>query len=101
MRHTMALLPRFYCDTRNCSFGNVVIIAGTGPGPNDHYTTTYAHLLTVAVSQGQQVEAGKTLLGYVDATGYTFDENGNPGGTHLHYQYNGPGRLELPAGCGM
>jgi len=93
--------PWFYCDTRNCSFGNVVIIAGTGPGPNDHYTTTYAHLLTVAVSQGQQVEAGKTLLGYVDATGYTFDENGNPGGTHLHYQYNGPGRLELPAGCGM
>lgn len=88
-----------YCGPgTSCSFGNFVQIAGTGPDGN--YTTVYAHLLNTTVSGGQTVKAGD-IIGYVDATGYTFKADGTPGGgTHLHYQYNGPGLLQLPAGCG-
>ena len=89
-----------YCGPgSSCSFGNVVRLVGKSP--DGTYYTIYAHLLSTAVTEGQTVEAGKTIVGYVDATGYTFKADGTPGGgTHLHYQYNGPGRLQLPAGCG-
>jgi murein DD-endopeptidase MepM/ murein hydrolase activator NlpD len=89
----------FFCPGgQPCAFGNFVQLAGNGPDGN--FTTIYAHLLTVTVSDGQTVQMGD-IIGYVDATGYTFRADGTlGGGTHLHYQYNGPGALQLPAGCG-
>lgn len=92
-----------------CSFGNFVRLVGKNSN-GEEFFTTYAHMmpgLNVTTNQEvkrQEVKRGD-VLGYVDATGYTFgpDRNGERqygGGTHLHYQYDGPGELALPAGCG-
>lgn len=84
------------------NFGNYVRLAGTG------YYTTYAHLWDVsedvvkAAKSGALIKAG-TVIGRVDATGWTFSTTGSGPGVHLHYQYNNSagrsGKLVLPAGC--
>lgn len=75
------------------NFGNYVRLVGKNE-KGEAFWTTYAHLWGPVPNlvEGQTVKAGLTIIGYVDNTGYSE-------GTHLHYQYNGPGRLALPKGC--
>lgn len=82
------------------SFGNYVRLVGTNPDGSRYYTT-YAHFMSGSTLQiGQCVSVGD-VVGYVDTTGFTFDAQGNlGGGTHLHYQFDGDGCIDLPAGCG-
>ncbi|MGN0583834.1 MAG: peptidoglycan DD-metalloendopeptidase family protein, partial [Ruminococcus sp.] len=54
-------------------YGNYVIVQHSGG-----YATVYAHLTSVAVSQGQSVSQGQTV-GYVGSTGFST-------GPHLHYE---------------
>lgn len=56
-----------------CSYGLYVVIMSPGG-----IETLYAHLSSIAVSQGQQVSPGQTL-GYAGCTGYCT-------GTHLHFE---------------
>ncbi|MCL4360431.1 hypothetical protein M1555_04250 [Patescibacteria group bacterium] len=95
-------------------FGNYVRMVGSGPG--GEYYTTYAHLLSIAPEVQTALQAvsemtnsparqndpellkqatirAGTIIGYTDNTGYST-------GPHLHYQYNGPGQMVLPDGCG-
>ena len=60
-------------DSWGDSWGYYVLIYHNGT-----YTTRYAHLSSVAVSQGQYVTAG-TVVGYEGATG-------NVTGPHLHFE---------------
>ena len=60
-------------DSWGMSWGYYVLIYHNGT-----YTTRYAHLSSVAVSQGQYVTAG-TVVGYEGATG-------NVTGPHLHFE---------------
>ena len=58
-------------------YGNhVVIDHGTGPD-GKHYAAYYAHMSSVAVSNGQHVKKGQ-VIGYVGCTGYST-------GPHLHF----------------
>ena len=52
---------------------NAYIDSGNG------YVTHYAHMSTVAVSAGQTVIAGQTIVGYVGLTGRTT-------GAHVHFE---------------
>ncbi len=54
-------------------YGNYVIISHSGG-----YSTLYAHLTSVAVSNGQYVSQGQTI-GYVGSTGFST-------GPHLHFE---------------
>ncbi len=60
------------------SYGNYVVI-----NHGNSYTTLYAHMSSMAVSQGQTVNKGD-VIGYVGSTGWST-------GPHLHYEisYNG------------
>ncbi|MDQ3193243.1 MAG: peptidoglycan DD-metalloendopeptidase family protein, partial [Bacteroidota bacterium] len=62
----------------NSGYGNHIII--THP---DNYRTRYAHLYSIAVTQGQQVSQG-CYLGIEGTTG-------NSSGDHLHFEYEYPG----------
>ena len=55
------------------SWGNNVLIYHNGT-----YSTRYAHMSTIAVSDGQYVEKGQ-IIGYVGSTG-------NSTGPHLHFE---------------
>lgn len=61
------------------SFGNYLEIAH-----NNNLVTTYAHMSSISVVQGQQVELG-TVIGAVGSTG-------NSTGPHLHFQVAQNGR---------
>ena len=60
-------------DSWGMSWGYYVLIYH-----NDTFTTRYAHLSSLAVSEGQYVEQG-TIIGYEGDTG-------NVTGPHLHYE---------------
>jgi len=99
-------------EGQGTGFGNYVRLVGTLPS-GERYFTTYAHLSRVSqrvidaaialdacrnqptgctVGAAALISTG-TVLGWVDHTGFST-------GPHLHYQYNGPGVLQLPIGCG-
>jgi murein DD-endopeptidase MepM/ murein hydrolase activator NlpD len=64
-----------YADADNWGFGRHVII------DNGHYITSiYAHLDTISVVKGQEVEMG-TIVGTRGNTGWST-------GPHLHFQIN-------------
>jgi murein DD-endopeptidase MepM/ murein hydrolase activator NlpD len=93
-------------------FGNYVRLVGSTSGGEVYYTT-YAHFRNVSprvvsaydalracmstplctTPPTEALIAAGTVLGWVDHTGYSTNH-------HLHYQYNGPGTLQLPMGCG-
>lgn len=66
-----------YAKSSSCGcgggYGNYVIISHSGG-----YSTVYAHLTSVAVSNGQYVAQGQTI-GYVGSTGFST-------GPHLHFE---------------
>lgn len=70
--------------TWDYGYGNNVYISDGG-GLESHY----AHMSTVNVSPGQQVVAGKTVVGYVGMTGRTT-------GPHLHFEVIQGGSLVNP-----
>lgn len=70
--------------TWDYGYGNNVYI-DNGAGYKSHY----AHMMAVNVSAGQQVEAGKTILGWVGVTGRTT-------GPHLHFEILRNGALVNP-----
>lgn len=72
--------------TYDGGYGNNVYISN-GNGVQTHY----AHMSTVAVSPGQSVIAGKTVVGYVGLTGRTT-------GPHLHFEVIQNGVLVNPLG---
>lgn len=65
------------------SFGRYVVIRH-----NDGYETAYAHLNTILVSEGQQVDPS-TVIGTVGSTGRST-------GPHLHFQLTKDGRAVNP-----
>lgn len=62
----------------NTGYGNHIIITHS-----DNYRTRYAHLTSIAVSQGQAVQQG-CYLGIEGTTG-------NSSGDHIHFEYEYPG----------
>lgn len=70
--------------TWDYGYGNNVYI-DNGEGYKSHY----AHMSAVNVSAGQQVEAGKTVIGWVGLTGRTT-------GPHLHFEVLRNGVLTNP-----
>jgi hypothetical protein len=85
------------------SYGNFVLLVYTDANGRK-ITAMSAHLLDVtpevAAARGTTtlIKAG-TIIGRVDTTGYTYTWRGEGGGTHLHYEEQGGGRLTLPPGC--
>ncbi len=69
--------------TWDYGYGNNVYVEGGGMGSH------YAHMSTVNVSVGQNVVAGKTVIGYVGMTGRTT-------GPHLHFEVSQGGALINP-----
>ena len=61
------------------TYGNYVIVSGTSQ--TGGFTVLYAHLQTIAVTQGQQVKLGNTVG--------TIGQTGNAVGIHLHYEFQG------------
>ena len=66
-----------------CSYGYYVVI-----DHGDGYQTLYAHLSSVAVSQGETVSQGE-LIGNGGSTGYST-------GTHLHFEVHRGGAIVNP-----
>lgn len=85
------------------AFGNYVRLVGETTSGEKFYTT-YAHLWRVskgvvdAYNCLQQKQYGCALIRTGDLLGQV-DNTGFSSGPHLHYQYNGPGKLQLPDGC--
>jgi murein DD-endopeptidase MepM/ murein hydrolase activator NlpD len=66
-----------------CSYGYYVVV-----DHGDGFQTLYAHLSTIAVVEGQYVEAGQ-LIGYSGTTGYST-------GPHLHFEVHYQGSIVNP-----
>lgn len=90
--------------TTSGNYGNYVVLVGTNSS-GQRFFTYYAHLATVSEqtiaaddrgcgtrTQSEQLITAGTVIGFLDHTGYSTHP-------HLHYEYRGPGRLQLPVGC--
>lgn len=64
------------------SYGNCVQISHGTADDGNNYATLYAHISSIAVSEGQTVTKGQ-VIGYVGNTG---DVSGKNGGYHLHLE---------------
>lgn len=64
------------------SYGNCVQVSHGTASDGKRYDSLYAHMSSIAVSQGQRVEKGQ-IIGYVGNTGNVFGANG---GYHLHLE---------------
>lgn len=64
------------------SYGNCVQVSHGTAEDGKRYDSLYAHMSSIAVSQGQRVEKGQ-VIGYVGNTGNVFGANG---GYHLHLE---------------
>lgn len=64
------------------SYGNCVQISHGTASDGNRYDSLYAHMSSIAVSQGQTVEKGQ-VIGYVGNTGNVYGVNG---GYHLHLE---------------
>ena len=64
------------------SYGNCVQISHGTADDGHNYATLYAHMSSIAVSQGQTVSKGQ-VIGYVGNTGAVSGKNG---GYHLHLE---------------
>lgn len=64
------------------SYGNCVQISHGTADDDNNYATLYAHMSSIAVSEGQTVTKGQ-VIGYVGNTG---DVSGKNGGYHLHLE---------------
>ncbi len=73
-----------YTSGWNGGYGIHVIIAG-----DNGYQTLYAHMMSVNVSAGDSVVAGKTIVGWVGLTGRTT-------GPHLHFEIRSGGNFYNP-----
>ena len=65
-------------------YGNNIYVAG-----GDGYSSHYAHMASVNVSPGDNVVAGKTVVGWIGLTGRTT-------GAHLHFEILRDGVLQNP-----
>ncbi|MBR2304374.1 MAG: peptidoglycan DD-metalloendopeptidase family protein [Ruminococcus sp.] len=76
-----------YAKSNSCGcgggYGNYVMIYHDGT-----YTTLYAHMKSVAVTEGQYVEQGQ-VIGYVGSTGHST-------GAHLHFEVRKNGGFDDP-----
>lgn len=70
-------VSEIYNNGWNGGYGIHVIIQG-----ENGYGSLYAHMSGANVSQGQAVEAGRTLIGWIGLTGRTT-------GAHLHFEIRG------------
>lgn len=68
-----------YTGGWNYGYGIHVVISG-----DNGYSTLYAHLMSLGVSAGDRVVAGKTIIGWVGLTGRTT-------GPHLHLEVRSAG----------
>ncbi len=85
--------PHNYRKTKSCGcgggYGNYVAIDhGKNTSNGKTYKTLYAHMSSVAVSNGQYVKKGQ-VIGYVGSTGWST-------GPHLHYEIIENGEPEDP-----
>lgn len=64
------------------SYGNCVQVSHGTASDGNRYDSLYAHMSSIAVSQGQAVQKGE-VIGYVGNTGNVFGANG---GYHLHLE---------------
>lgn len=64
------------------SYGNCVQISHGTADDGNNYASLYAHMASIAVSEGQTVTKGQ-VIGYVGNTG---DVVGANGGYHLHLE---------------
>ena len=64
------------------SYGNCVQISHGTADDGNNYATLYAHMSSIAVSEGQTVTKGQ-VIGYVGNTGAVSGKNG---GYHLHLE---------------
>lgn len=64
------------------SYGNCVQVSHGTASDGNRYDSLYAHMSSIAVSQGQTVQKGE-VIGYVGNTGNVFGANG---GYHLHLE---------------
>lgn len=76
-------VTRISLGTWDSGYGNNVEISG------GEYGTHYAHMSAVNVSAGEEVTAGKTVIGWVGLTGRTT-------GAHLHFELKRNGVLLNP-----
>lgn len=65
------------------SYGNCVQISHGTADDGNTYDSLYAHLNSIAVSQGSAVTKGQ-VIGYVGNTGNVYSTGG--GGYHLHLE---------------
>lgn len=64
------------------SYGNCVQVSHGTASDGNRYDSLYAHMSSIAVSQGQSVQKGD-VIGYVGNTGNVYGANG---GYHLHLE---------------
>ena len=64
------------------SYGNCVQVSHGTANDGNRYDSLYAHMSSIAVSQGQTVQKGD-VIGYVGNTGNVYSANG---GYHLHLE---------------
>jgi murein DD-endopeptidase MepM/ murein hydrolase activator NlpD len=81
---TSGRVSEVYTSGWHGGYGVHVIISGS-----NGYTTLYAHMMGVNVSPGQEVTAGKSVIGWVGLTGRTT-------GAHLHFEVRGAGQFFNP-----
>jgi murein DD-endopeptidase MepM/ murein hydrolase activator NlpD len=86
------------------TYGNMVVLVGTNPA-GQQFCTNYAHMMqnlpqsTIdAFNNKTLIKAGQ-IIGYSDTSGNTYGSDGPGTGTHLHFEYNGPGLMIVPPGC--
>jgi len=86
------------------TYGNMVVLVGSN-AQGQQFCTGYAHLMTNIPQNVIDSYNNKTLIhagdiiGYSDTSGNTYGSGGPGTGTHLHFEYNGPGLMQVPGGC--
>lgn len=80
------VVSQAYSGGWNYGYGIHIVISG-----DNGYSTLYAHMMSLNVSSGDRVIAGKTVIGWVGLTGRTT-------GPHLHFEIRSSGGNLNPLG---